>query len=279
MKVFVKRKKTQEKDLAILRPILDDLHDRICAIQHEMAHRWTDYTTCMSKAQECTQQQIAQLQKQIGDLEQEKSNSKSFPAPIDRLPTELLAEIFGARNPVLRTAIMRVCRSWRATGTNLVTVHSTTVDITGANGTCGGKNQAGPAGCRGRLELEQSLVHAFYQSKGGLQMVGFGRDYDVAVEVVDCSGVPPATGNLPALSTPCGQRVVVCIALLMPRSVMNAWLEFLSIRKSSDKSYTEYSNRIESAFAKMERITPEGQTAAQRSEELSHFALLSSLPF
>ena len=58
-----------------------------------------------------------------------------------------------------------------------------------------------------------------------------------------------------------------------------AWLEFLSIRKSSDESYTEYSNRIESAFAKMERITPEGQTAAQCSEELSLFALLSSLPF
>ena len=30
-------RKTQEKDLAILSPILDDLHDQICAIQHEMA--------------------------------------------------------------------------------------------------------------------------------------------------------------------------------------------------------------------------------------------------
>ena len=97
--------------------------------------------TCTSKAQECTQQQIAQLQKQIGDLEQEKSNFKSFPAPIDRLPTELLAEIFGARNPVLRTESFRdharmsvlACHCTQYS-TCLVTVHSTTVDITGANG-------------------------------------------------------------------------------------------------------------------------------------------------
>ena len=58
-----------------------------------------------------------------------------------------------------------------------------------------------------------------------------------------------------------------------------AWLEFLSIRKSLVESYTEYSSRIESAYAKIEQITPEGQTAAQRSEELSLFALLSGLPF
>ena len=120
-------RKTQEKELAILRPILDDLHGHICDIQHEMARRWTDYTTCMSKAQECTQQQIAQLQKQIRDLEQEKSNSKSFPAPIGRLPTELLAEIFGVaidcyeQNPF---AIMRACRSWRSTVLSMARVSS-----------------------------------------------------------------------------------------------------------------------------------------------------------
>ena len=120
-------RKTQEKELAILRPIMDDLHAQICAIQHEMARRWTDYTTRMSKAQECTQQQIAQLQKQIGDLEQEKSSSKSFPAPIGRLPTELLAEIFGVviecyeQNPF---AIMRVCRSWHATVLSMARVWS-----------------------------------------------------------------------------------------------------------------------------------------------------------
>src|SRR5258706_1909051 len=33
------------------------------------------------------------------------------------------------------------------------------------------------------------------------------------------------------------------------------------------------------AYAKVERITPEGQTPAQRGEELSPFALLSGLPF
>jgi hypothetical protein len=58
----------QEKELEVLRPIMDELHGKICAIQHEMARRWTDYTGRMSKAQEYTQQQITELQKQIGDL-------------------------------------------------------------------------------------------------------------------------------------------------------------------------------------------------------------------
>jgi len=57
-----------------------------------------------------------------------------------------------------------------------------------------------------------------------------------------------------------------------------AWLGFLSIRKSSGESYTEYSNHIKYAYAKTERITTESQTAAQRGEELSLFALVP-LPF
>jgi len=117
----------QEKELEVLRPIMDELHAKICAIQHEMASRWTDYTTRMSKAQEYTQQQIADLQKQIGDLELENSTSTSLPTPILHLPTELLAEIFGIviewyeQNPF---AIMRVCRSWRATVLSMARVWS-----------------------------------------------------------------------------------------------------------------------------------------------------------
>ena len=50
-----------------------------------------------------------------------------------------------------------------------------------------------------------------------------------------------------------------------------AWLEFLSIRKSPSESYTEYPIRLDAAYAKIERITPENQTSAQCSEELSVF--------
>ena len=117
----------QEKELETLRPIMDDLHGQICAIQHDMARRWTEYTGRMSKAHEYTQQQIAKLQKQIGSLEQENSNSKSLLAPIRRLPTELLAEILSIviecyeQNPF---TVMRVCRSWRATVLSMAHVWS-----------------------------------------------------------------------------------------------------------------------------------------------------------
>ena len=50
-----------------------------------------------------------------------------------------------------------------------------------------------------------------------------------------------------------------------------AWLEFLSIRKSSSESYTEYPIRLDAAYVKIERITPENQSSAQCSEELSAF--------
>ena len=118
-------RKMQEKELEILRPIMNELHTKICAIQHEMARRWTDYTSRMSKAQEYTRQQIAELRQQIGHPEQETSSYKQFLAPICRLPTELLAEIFGIvivcyeHNPF---AVMRVCKTWRATVLNMAHV-------------------------------------------------------------------------------------------------------------------------------------------------------------
>ena len=117
----------QEKELVTLRPIMDDLHGQICAIQHEMARRWTEYTNRMSEAHEYTQRQLAEIQKQIGSLEQENSNSKSSLSPIRLLPTELLAEIFTTviecyhQNPF---AMMHVCRSWRDTVLSMARVWS-----------------------------------------------------------------------------------------------------------------------------------------------------------
>ena len=83
----------QEEELETFRPIMDELYGKTCATQHETAHRWTDYTGRASQAHECTQQQTAELQQQTGPLEQEIGNSKSFLAPLRRLPPELLAEI------------------------------------------------------------------------------------------------------------------------------------------------------------------------------------------
>ena len=110
--------KLQEKELEILRPILDQHHANICIIQREMARLWTEYTARMSVAQEGVQTEVSGLQKRISLLEQENSKSQSFLAPIRRLPIELLAEIFAitiichGQNPFHMT---RVCRSWRAT--------------------------------------------------------------------------------------------------------------------------------------------------------------------
>lgn len=42
---------TQEKELEILRPIMDEIHNKTCAFQHEMACRWADYTSRMSSNQ------------------------------------------------------------------------------------------------------------------------------------------------------------------------------------------------------------------------------------
>ena len=88
--------KLQEKEPETLRLALDHLHANICEIQREMARLWTEYTARMSAAQMGVQVEVKYLQKPISLLEQENNKSQSFLAPIRRLPTELLAEIFYA---------------------------------------------------------------------------------------------------------------------------------------------------------------------------------------
>ena len=110
-------RKLQEKELNVLRPMLDRLHANICEIQREMARLWTEYTARMSVAQEAAHAEVAVFQKHVEFLERENSKSQSFLAPIRRLPTELLAEIFviaitcHGQNPF---DMIRVCRTWRA---------------------------------------------------------------------------------------------------------------------------------------------------------------------
>ena len=112
--------KKQEKELETLRPALDHLHAHanICEIQREMARLWTEYTARMSAAQAGVQVEVEDLQQRISFLEQEKEKLQCFIAPIRRLPTELLAEIFAiavtyhGQDPL---HMVRVCRSWRVT--------------------------------------------------------------------------------------------------------------------------------------------------------------------
>ena len=111
-------RKLQEKELEVLRPTLDRLHANICEIQREMARLWTEYTARMSVAQEVAQAEVAGLHERVELLERENSKSQSFLAPIRRLPTELLAEIFmiaitcHGQHPF---DMVRVCRTWRVT--------------------------------------------------------------------------------------------------------------------------------------------------------------------
>ena len=117
----------EAKEEEIIRPILDELHAQVIVIQDEIKLRWRDYETRIAKARNYTEQRIARLQQQIRDPEQETSNYRSSLAPIHRIPTELLAEIFGIvigcyeDNPF---AVMRVCRSWHATVLSMAHVWS-----------------------------------------------------------------------------------------------------------------------------------------------------------
>jgi hypothetical protein len=57
-----------------------------------------------------------------------------------------------------------------------------------------------------------------------------------------------------------------------------AWMQFLAVHKSATDSYMTYYRRIEGAYNKIDWITPAGQLAEERAEELKLFTLLSNLP-
>ena len=108
----------QENELKALRPIMDQYYTMICEIQQKMACLWTEYTTRMTAAQNDMEIEIVALQGRISFLDQENTKSQSFLAPIRRLPTELLAEIFVIAIEGYgqdRFDMMCVCRAWRAT--------------------------------------------------------------------------------------------------------------------------------------------------------------------
>jgi hypothetical protein len=57
-----------------------------------------------------------------------------------------------------------------------------------------------------------------------------------------------------------------------------AWMQFLALRKKTEETYVDYYRRVESAYAKVQRITPKNQTPEQRGHELTLFTVLSGLP-
>jgi hypothetical protein len=56
-------------------------------------------------------------------------------------------------------------------------------------------------------------------------------------------------------------------------------MEFFSSCKTSKETYTEYACCKEGLFAKIDHITPENQTKAECTAELTLFGILFSLPF
>ena len=58
-----------------------------------------------------------------------------------------------------------------------------------------------------------------------------------------------------------------------------AWLEFFSTHKSHDESYSALASRMEGLWAKIDCLTPNGQTRAERGAELMLLGILFALPF
>ena len=99
-----------------IRPILDELHAQILTLQNKMSVHWRDYQARVVQDRRETERVIGGIQNQVQTLEQENSYAASFLAPIRRLPTEMLSEIFTVVILVYQCSplrLMRVCRSWR----------------------------------------------------------------------------------------------------------------------------------------------------------------------
>jgi hypothetical protein len=56
-----------------------------------------------------------------------------------------------------------------------------------------------------------------------------------------------------------------------------AWMQLLALRKKVDETYVDFYRRVESAYARVHRITPKDQTAEQRGQELTLFTVRSGL--
>src|SRR5258706_6591891 len=85
-------------------------------LQEKMAVHWRDYQTRITQHRRQAEREIGDTQSKVWTLEQKNSYAASLLAPIRRLPTEMLSDIFTVAikvygYPSLR--LMRVCRSWR----------------------------------------------------------------------------------------------------------------------------------------------------------------------
>jgi hypothetical protein len=112
---FQQRQRDHEEHERI-RPILDELHTQIITLQEKMAVHWRNYQTRIMQRQRETERVIGGIQSKVQTLEQENSYAASLLAPIRRLPTEMLSEIFTIAIMVYKCSslrLMSVCRSWR----------------------------------------------------------------------------------------------------------------------------------------------------------------------
>ena len=107
---------SQEK-LAPLQSIVDHFDSQILVIQKELVNHWNVFSAERQKAEAAAMAKVTDLEVQIHALKQENSYAASVPAPIRRLPAEILAEIFlltihaHAQSPL---NLILVCRSWHS---------------------------------------------------------------------------------------------------------------------------------------------------------------------
>lgn len=100
-----------------VRPILDELHAQIIALQEKMAAYWRHYQSRIVESRRQTEMAIAEIQDKVSVLEQTNLYASSLLAPIRHLPAEILSEIFLVAIIVYGCSalrLMRVCRSWRS---------------------------------------------------------------------------------------------------------------------------------------------------------------------
>src|SRR5258706_9944588 len=77
-----------------IRPILDELHAQMLTLQEKMAVHWRDYQTRITQHRRQAEREIGDTQSKVWTLQQKNSYAASLLAPIRRLPTEMLSEIF-----------------------------------------------------------------------------------------------------------------------------------------------------------------------------------------
>lgn len=112
----LQQEKTHEEEERI-RPTLEKLQAQAAILQQQIAQHSRDYDTRTLQSRQDTQVAVLDIKGKILALEQEINHATSLLAPIRRLPTEMLTEIFTVATTEYSCSALQlthVCRSWRS---------------------------------------------------------------------------------------------------------------------------------------------------------------------